>query len=250
MSGYDDLARGIRGIQEFGPDDPRVHQALQAAIDSGDLDDENTAAAYLEHGRCWHDTGKQTKARDALAQAISLSNAPALLALAHHELGETYFVLEQESEAEDHFRKSLAYDRQHLFAPDSLILLGRVAYMRTEHEDNLALVEECYGYFDEALALLEGPDGEKYGTFFGHHKALFDACFGKALCKSDMPRDKERFEAVPNFERAEQIALEHPEHITREELENIYRCWANMLGRMGLERDMKLVVDRAGRHLG
>jgi tetratricopeptide (TPR) repeat protein len=250
MSGHDDLLNGIQAIRELGFDDPRAHKALQSAIDSGDLDAEGNAIAYFELGRCWHGTGKQDKAQEALEQAIALGTDPKLLALAHHELGETYFVLEQESEAEKHFRQSLAQDRQHTFAPDTLILLARIVYLRTEHDDNLSLLEESYGFSDEALVLLEGPDSEQYGDFFSRPKALFDCYFGKALCKSDMPRDKERLEAVPNFERAEQIALEHPDSITRTELENTYKCWAGMLNRMGLERDVELVADRATRNLG
>lgn len=249
MSGYDDLALGLSGMSELGQDDPRVHNALQSAIDSGDLEDEDAGLAYSALGSCWHAIGEQTKARNVLTKAIRLSEDPARLALTHHELGETYFAMEKEDQAEEHFRKSLASDRQHNFAPDTLLLLGRVVYMRVEQEDDLQLVEECYGFFDEAVAMLESPDSAKYGDFFSRSKTLFDLYTSKATCKAVMPSDNERFEAARYFEQAEQIALEHPETITRQELQNVYLDWAELYKGMGLEREVELVLDRVKRNL-
>jgi AraC-like DNA-binding protein len=233
VSGYDDLAIGLRVMDELRQDDPRVIGSLVAAIESGDLSDEDTGLAYSALGSCLHATGQQEQARDALQHAIRLMEDPQRLAIAHHELGETFFVLEQMKKAEKHFRESLAYDKTHSFVPDTLILLARVIHMQAQEKVGRKLIEESYSFFDEAVALLEAPDGEKYGTVFRHEKALFDGYFGKAICKSDMPRDKERFEAVPFFEQAEQIALEWAPLITRAELENVYECWAGMLNQMG-----------------
>jgi tetratricopeptide (TPR) repeat protein len=137
---------------------------------------------------------------------------PTGLALAHYQLGEALFALKQEPEAEKHYRKSLESDRQHIFAPDTLILLGRAVYMRSEGD--VELLEEAYHYFDEALALLESPQAANYQTFHPHSKALFDAVSGKAICKSYMPGDKQRFEAIKLFAKAEKLALKNPEEIT------------------------------------
>lgn len=250
MSGVEYLALAERGLSELGIDDPGVRAGFEAAIDSGDLDTEQMARACFGLGHCHHGTDEQAEAKGLLEQCISLSTDPLLLALAHYELGETYFALGQERIAEEHFRKSLEHNRQHTFAPDTLLLLGRVAYMRAAQEGNLQLLEECYGYFDEAIAMLESPDSERYGDAFGRQKTLFDLYTGKGVCKAAMPRDNERFEAARYFEQAEKIALEHPEAITRQELLNVYTDWAKVYKSMGLEREVELVLDRVKRNIG
>lgn len=248
MSGYDDLNRGMGFYGELGPDDSRTQEALYAAIESGDLDDESLGLAYSVLGSALHATGEQQKAKEALTKATELLREPTLLANAHHELGETLFVLERESEAETHYRRALEYDRNHTYAPDTLQLLGKADYSRSAGD--AALLEEAYSYFDESLALLTSPDGEKYGTFFGRPKGLFDGTFGAAICKSEMPGDKHGFEAVELFKAAEQLALDNRDAITGAELENTYKCWMALLVRMGLEREAHLVADRATRSLG
>jgi tetratricopeptide (TPR) repeat protein len=249
MSGYEDLNRGIEGLRELGFDDERAHEAMRAAIGSGDLDDDSLGLAHSMLGSAFHGTGRQEEARKELEQAVKLLSHPTLLANAHHELGETLFVLNEEPEAEKHYRKALEADREHTFAPDTLMLLGRAVYMRSDGD--LELLEESYRYYDESLALLESAQSDNYGTFNARPKALFDAVFGKAICKSEMPGQNQQFEAIELFKEAERLALEHPGDITTHtELRNTYLSWGSLLHRMGLDREVQLVGERFERNVG
>jgi hypothetical protein len=172
---------------------------------------------------------------------------PEKLAVMHHELGETLFVLEREPEAEAHYRKSLDLDREHRYAPDMMALLGRAIYFRSE--GNQTLLDESYQSFAEAYAVMTSPEAEKYTPFFSREKLVFDSLFGMGVCKSEMTNDTERFEAAKLFEGAEQIAVQNRDYITADELMNVYRSWVALLERMGLERDAQLIAERASRNL-
>ena len=247
MSGYDQLKRGLEMINELGMDDPRTHEALAGAITSGDLDSEALASAYGALGQCYHGTGRQSEAATVLAKGIALTEEPRKLAIMHHELGETFFVLEREAQAEGHYRQALALDRQHPYAIDTMLLLARALYMRSDGGPEA--LDESYGYAQEALAVLRSPQGSDYVLFEGRTKAEFDALFIGAICKSEMSSDRHRFEAAESFEEAERLALDNRDEIANQELANVYTSWIEMLWRMGRERDALLVADRASRNL-
>jgi tetratricopeptide (TPR) repeat protein len=247
MSGYDDLARGLGAADELGCDDPRTLDALRAAIESGDLEDEDLATAYLALGGCLHATGYQEPARQCLEGGIQYSRMPDKLALLHHELGETLLVLGQEREAEAACRRSLELDRQHAYAPDSMALVGRALYLRSN--GNPALLEESYSFFYEAYAVLTSARGDDYTVFHSRAKALFDALYGMGVCKEEMGHDKERFEAVKLYEQAVQMASTHRDDITEVESTNVYGSLIRLLRRMGLEREAELAEERAKRSL-
>jgi tetratricopeptide (TPR) repeat protein len=122
VSGYDDLARGLSATSELGLDDARTHDALWAAINSGDLEDEDAGTAFGALGSCYHATRRQEEARECLERGIALSTMARALAVMHYELGETLHTLGCEPEAETHFRQSLEYDRQHPFGARHLEL--------------------------------------------------------------------------------------------------------------------------------